>query len=60
MSVSPVNIEFQKKRLAGQNGTTGLIASGQRDCCLNAMPIVGTCPEHEPVGPHYVEDADEP
>jgi hypothetical protein len=29
--------------------------SGRRACCLNATPIEGICPEHGPVGPHYVE-----
>jgi hypothetical protein len=40
-------------RLCGARLRTGLIASGRRACCLNATPIVGTCPTHGPVGPHH-------
>ncbi len=43
-------------RLCGQPLTTGLIATSRRHCCLNATPIVGSCPEHGPLGPHYAVD----
>jgi len=46
-------------RLCGAELSTGLVATGSRHCCLNATPIVGTCPEHGPLGPHHVVDADE-
>lgn len=31
---------------------TGLYVTGRRACCLNATGIVGSCPEHGPLGPH--------
>jgi len=43
-------------RLCGQPLRTALVATGSRHCCLNATPIVGTCPEHGPVGPHNARD----
>lgn len=32
----------------------GLFATDRRQCCLNATPIVGACPQHGPLGPHQV------
>ncbi|WP_193767538.1 hypothetical protein [Halorientalis pallida] len=43
-----------KCRLCGSELTTGLVATGRRVGCCNATPIVGTCPEHGPLGPHHV------
>ncbi|WP_380674954.1 hypothetical protein [Salinigranum sp. GCM10025319] len=45
-------------RLCGARLRTGLIASGRRACCLNATPIVGTCPTHGPLGPHHATDSE--
>jgi hypothetical protein len=39
-------------QLYGRELTKGLVATTSRQCCLNATPIAGTCPEHGPVGPH--------
>jgi hypothetical protein len=40
-------------RRCGAELHTGLVASGRRACCLNATPIVGSCPTHGPLGPHH-------
>ncbi len=45
--------ETQYCRLCDRELTIGLIATGRRTCCLNSTPIVGSCPEHGPVGPHH-------
>ncbi|MFB6183322.1 MAG: hypothetical protein ABEI96_02100 [Haloarculaceae archaeon] len=47
-------------RLCGAELATGLVATGRRACCLNATGIVGSCPEHGPVGPHHAERVDRP
>ncbi len=39
-------------RRCGRALRTGLYVSGRRACCLNATGIVGSCPEHGPLGPH--------
>lgn len=41
-------------RHCGADLFTGLIATNRRACCLNDTPIVGSCPEHGPLGPHDV------
>jgi len=46
-------------RLCGAELATDLIATGQRACCLNATPIVGSCPEHGPLGPRHTVETDE-
>lgn len=46
-------------RLCGEPLTAGLVATSRRACCLNATPIVGTCPEHGPVGPHNAVSDDQ-
>jgi hypothetical protein len=40
-------------RLCDAELSQGLLATNSRNCCLNATPIAGTCPEHGPVGPHH-------
>jgi hypothetical protein len=40
----------------GEPLSRGLVASGQRACCLNATPVAGVCPTHGPVGPHHAVD----
>ncbi|WP_193366331.1 hypothetical protein [Halosimplex carlsbadense] len=40
-------------RLCGRELHVDLAATDSRNCCLNATPIAGTCPEHGPVGPHH-------
>jgi len=44
-------------RLCGAELSTGLAATDSRQCCLNATPIAGICPEHGPLGPHHVEES---
>lgn len=46
--------EPSRCRLCGAPITVGLLATGRRHCCLNATPIVGSCPAHGPLGPHQV------
>jgi hypothetical protein len=43
-------------RLCDQPIATGLVATDRRQCCLNATPIVGSCPTHGPLGPENVVD----
>jgi len=51
-----VSDETHYCQLCGQALTKGLVATTSRQCCLNSTPIVGTCPEHGPVGPHNATD----
>lgn len=46
-------------RLCGATLSVGLVATDRRACCLNPTPVVGTCPEHGPLGPGQVADAGE-
>jgi len=46
-------------RLCGSELSTGLAATDSRQCCLNATPIAGICPEHGPLGPHHVDESSE-
>ncbi|MFB6141629.1 MAG: hypothetical protein ABEJ26_14490 [Halosimplex sp.] len=48
--------ETEYCRLCGQQLQKDLAATSSRQCCLNATPIAGTCPEHGPVGPHHATD----
>jgi len=43
-------------RRCGAELSTGLAATDSRQCCLNATPIAGICPEHGPLGPHHATD----
>ncbi|WP_152042616.1 hypothetical protein [Salinigranum salinum] len=49
--------ETLRCRRCGAELRTGLVASGRRACCLNATPIVGSCPTHGPLGPHHATRA---
>jgi hypothetical protein len=48
--------ESRRCRLCGRELSVGLVATRSRNCCLNATPIVGACPEHGPLGPHHATD----
>lgn len=56
LQLRPMADEPRCCRLCGTELTTGLVATDSRQCCLNATPIAGTCPEHGPLGPHHVTD----
>ena len=43
-------------RLCGHKLQQALAATNSRNCCLNATPIAGVCPEHGPLGPHHTTD----
>jgi len=49
----PVTDEPEYCLLCGRELHKDLAATNSRQCCLNATPIAGTCPEHGPVGPHH-------
>ncbi|WP_459192798.1 hypothetical protein [Halosimplex sp. J119] len=45
--------ETEYCRLCGAQLQQNLAATNSRQCCLNATPIAGICPDHGPVGPHH-------
>ncbi|MFC7194990.1 hypothetical protein ACFQL4_10540 [Halosimplex aquaticum] len=53
----PVTDETVYCRLCGRQLQNDLAATNSRQCCLNATPIAGICPEHGPLGPHHATDS---